>query len=73
MRYPIDVVFLDADDCVVAIRESLRPWRMTRLYGQARATLELPAGTVAECGLAPGHRLERVSDPDQSRASGDPG
>ena len=60
MRHPIDVVFLDAEDRVVALRESLRPWRMTRLFRQAYATLELPAGAVAELGLAVGHQLARI-------------
>lgn len=59
MRHPIDVVFLDAEDRVVALRESLRPWRLTRIFRQAHATLELPAGAVAELGLAVGHQLER--------------
>ena len=62
MRYPIDVIFLDAEGRVVGLREHLRPWRMTRLYRGARRALELPAGTIAEAGVETGHRL-RILEP----------
>jgi uncharacterized membrane protein (UPF0127 family) len=56
MRYPIDVVFLDADGCVVAIRHGLRPWRFASSRG-SRSVLELPAGESARLGLAEGDVL----------------
>ncbi|HEX5911198.1 MAG TPA: DUF192 domain-containing protein [Thermoleophilaceae bacterium] len=43
MRVAIDVVFLDADGGVLAVRRSLRPWRVARCRGAA-AVLECPAG-----------------------------
>jgi hypothetical protein len=57
MRYAIDVIFLDPDYRVVAIRAPLRPWRATRYYRDACAALELPAGTAAATGVEPGHQL----------------
>ncbi len=62
MRYPIDVVFLDRHGQVVAMRQNLRPWRMTRYYHQARSALELPAGAAAVAGLELGHRLVLEAD-----------
>ena len=56
MRYPIDVVFLDADVGVVALRHSLAPWRFAAAKG-ARSVLELPAGTCERVGIAVGDRL----------------
>jgi len=56
MRYPIDVVFLDADGRVVALRPALRPWRFASSRG-SRAVLELPAGDAARAGLAEGDVL----------------
>src|SRR5215210_6170549 len=44
MRFPIDVVFLEADLTVLSVRESLRPWRTAGQRG-SRSVLELPAGT----------------------------
>ena len=57
MRFPIDVVFLDDERRVVAIRPALRPWRMASAKG-ARSVLELAAGECERVGLATGDVLE---------------
>ena len=46
MRFPIDVLFLDRNNVVVAIRKDLVPNRITPLFLAAKSTLELPAGIV---------------------------
>lgn len=46
MRFNIDVVFIDRKDCVVAVLENLKPWRMSNFYAKSRRTLELPSGTL---------------------------
>jgi len=56
MRFPIDVVFLQADLTVLKVKEHVRPWRLVGSSG-ARSVLELPAGASAEHGLRPGDRL----------------
>jgi uncharacterized protein len=56
MRFPIDVVFLDDELRVVAIRAALRPWRMAAAK-QARSVLELAAGECERLGLAEGEVL----------------
>jgi uncharacterized membrane protein (UPF0127 family) len=56
MRFPIDVVFLDRDWRVVAIRHGLRPWRVAGARG-AVAALELPAGAAAAAGIEEGDVL----------------
>ena len=43
MRMNIDVVFLDPDGRVLAVRRGLGPWRVARCRGAA-AVLECPAG-----------------------------
>jgi len=66
MSFPIDVVFVDREGTILAVREALRSWRFTRIYGQSRAVLELAAGEARRIGLAPGLRvrLEPVGDRD---------
>lgn len=59
MRFPIDVVFLQADLTVLAVRENVKPWRTAGHRG-SRAVLELPAGTCRRRGLSPGDRLALV-------------
>jgi protein-S-isoprenylcysteine O-methyltransferase Ste14 len=57
MRYPIDVVFLDERLDVVHTIPALAPWAMSPRVGAATSVIELPAGTIARVGLAPGARL----------------
>ena len=59
MRFPIDVVFLDRNLSVVAVRPELAPWRTGGARG-AKVTLELAAGEAARLGIAPGMRLRRA-------------
>lgn len=47
MRFPIDVVFVDRQDCVVGLVEAMPPHRPFAGARRARRTLELPAGTIA--------------------------
>jgi hypothetical protein len=57
MRIPIDALFLDKDLTVVDICHALPPWRVSRVYFEARSVLELPAGTAAASQTQPGDRL----------------
>ncbi len=55
MRYPIDVVHLDADQAVLCI-QTLAPWRLGRFVWRAAGILELRAGEAARLGLFEGDR-----------------
>jgi uncharacterized membrane protein (UPF0127 family) len=57
MRFPIDVVYVDAADQVVGLHHSLPPWRFGRFHRRARFVIELPAGTVEATGTEVGDRL----------------
>lgn len=57
MRFPIDVVFLDEQGEVVGIEEKLAPWRLSRVYHNARCVLELPAGTVRDSQTRVGDKV----------------
>jgi uncharacterized membrane protein (UPF0127 family) len=56
MRFPIDVVFLDGELRVLAVRHRVRPWRMAGRRG-ARAVLELAAGEASRLDIPAGSRL----------------
>jgi uncharacterized membrane protein (UPF0127 family) len=56
MKFPIDAVFLDRDNLVVALFRSLPPNRITPVYLKAVSVLELPAGTL-ETEIAMGERI----------------
>ena len=57
MRFPIDVLFLDAEGTVLGAR-TIAPWRISRWYSKSRGVLELSSGTLEQTGTQPGDRLE---------------
>lgn len=60
MRYPIDVVFVDREGCVLRICAAVHAGRMRFARG-ARAVLELRAGIAAEHGLRAGVKLDELA------------
>lgn len=58
MRFPIDVVYLDAHNGIVGLTKAMPPQRLGPWIRGTQAVLELPAGTVARLGIAVGDRLE---------------
>jgi uncharacterized membrane protein (UPF0127 family) len=57
MRFPLDVVFIDADGHVVRMYHGLRPWRVSRVVRKAKAAIELPSGALARAGVGVGDLL----------------
>jgi uncharacterized protein len=47
MRFPIDVVFLDHANRVIALQTNLRPWRISSIVWKAHSVVECRAGTIA--------------------------
>lgn len=60
MRYPIDVLFVNAAGEVLRVCHSLQPWRAAYCRS-ADWVVELPAGTAAATNTAPGDRIEIAS------------
>jgi uncharacterized protein len=56
MRFPIDLVFLDAKRRVVSITPAVRPWRFAKAKA-ADSVLELAAGECDRLGLSVGTGL----------------
>jgi len=63
MRFPIDIVAVSRDGCVVKVRERVGAWRLMIAWS-AFAVIELPAGACASAGIRVGDRL--VVSPRQS-------
>lgn len=57
MWVPIKVVFYTADGAVLHRIHSLVPWRVSARVPGAAGVIELPAGTLAACGILLGARL----------------
>ncbi len=71
MRFPIDVVYLDAENRVLKIVEGMKPWRLSWCL-RAGGVVEAAAGAARACGLARGDRLE-FRRPISDRNTGEPG
>ena len=57
MRFPIDIVFLDAGDTVIRINHRLNPWRVSSVVFSARRALEIAAGEAARSGTVVGDKV----------------
>jgi hypothetical protein len=60
VRFALDLVLLDRDGRVLAVRRGVRPWRAVWPVRGTHAVLEVPAGSAC---TEPGRRL-RVQGPD---------
>ena len=58
MRFPIDVLYLTAEQRVHHIEENVRPWRITPIITEAATVLELPAHTIFNTGTRVGDHIE---------------
>lgn len=57
MLFPIDIAVLDNDWNVLALRPRMRQFRMTRIFWNAAAVLELPSGMLDSSSTAVGDVL----------------
>jgi len=60
MKHPIDVLVLDHDFRIVAIRHSLRPWRFFFWSFRYSRVLELPIDSIQRSGTELGDKLELI-------------
>lgn len=57
MSIPIDVVYVDRSDCVVAVDRAMPPWAVGKIYRQSAYVVELPVGSIDASGTQPGDQL----------------
>ena len=58
MKFPIDVIFLDRHNKVIATICDMAPRRLSRLHLGARSVLELPRGVINKSSTTVGDQLE---------------
>jgi uncharacterized membrane protein (UPF0127 family) len=57
MKFPIDVLFLNMDHEVIAMRKEVKPWRMVNFVKKAYITVEMPEGTIEHKNVEVGDLL----------------
>ncbi|UTR12329.1 DUF192 domain-containing protein [Evansella sp. LMS18] len=60
MKYPIDVLYINKDNVVVAIDEALQPGKAGARYPGASAVVELSVGSVKASETQVGHKLNFI-------------
>ena len=58
MSIPIDVLYVDNQDCIIAVDQAMKPWTIGRIRRASRYVIELPAGTAARTGTTVGDQLK---------------
>lgn len=61
MSIPIDVVYVDRSDRVVAVDKAMSPWAVGKIYRQSAYVVELPVGAIDATNTKPGDQLAVVS------------
>ncbi len=57
MRFPIDVLFLNANLDVLAVIYNMSSCRFSQRVKGARMVVEFPGGTISKTNTMPGHRI----------------
>ncbi len=57
MRFSIDVIFLNRENAVIAVKKGVAPNRLTAVHARATSVLELPAGVIAATATSPGDHI----------------
>jgi hypothetical protein len=57
MNFSIDVMFVDKNGRVVSLAGDMKPFRFSPVVPDSRLVVELPAGTLARTGTAPGDAI----------------
>ena len=58
MKFPIDVIFLNKRNRVIATIKNLQPNRVAKLYFSSASVLELPSGTLDATDIKVGDEIE---------------
>ena len=62
VRFPIDLIFLDADGRVLGLEERVAPWRVSGFYRNASRAVELPSGAIRSAGVEVGDHQTNSSE-----------
>lgn len=62
MKFSIDVIFIDKNQCVVGYIENIKPFRMSRIYFRAVSAIELSPGTITRSNVQLKDKLEVIQN-----------
>ena len=62
MQYPVDVLYLDKNGCVVNATQNLKANAVSRVIPVVKSVVELPPGSILKHNLQVGDRLDVIPD-----------
>ncbi len=68
MSFPIDLIYLAADNSVVHLQSDVEPWRFAPVRWNARTVLEVPTNTIRSTGTTLGDCIEIRKSSSQDRS-----
>jgi uncharacterized protein len=71
MRFPLDLLYLDADNIIVHLEENVRSWRFAPVRMDTVTVLELPSHTIWNSGSVVGDQMEMKLGSNNSASSKD--
>lgn len=57
MKMPIDAVYLNKSDCIIAVEKELKPWSIGGFHKGTASVMEMPSGEADRIGLFCGEVL----------------
>ncbi len=61
MRFSIDVIFVNRKNEIIGLETDFKPWRMSKIYWQAKFAVELPAGRISKSRSSEGDIIGLLS------------
>ena len=60
MSIPIDVIYVDREDRVIALDRAMKPWTIGKVYRNGAYVVEGPVGVIEGTGVAVGDQLQII-------------
>jgi len=57
MKFAIDVIFIDKNDCVVGLVANINPNRLSPIFLNSKCAIETPAGVITQSGTSIGDQI----------------
>lgn len=67
MSINLDVLFIDSENRICALRKAMTPWRFCARCASARTIIELPEGTIEKTGTDAGDFIDLKSELSDER------
>lgn len=58
MRFSIDVIFVDKNNCVVGLVERIKPFRLSPIFPRSNYAIEVSEGTIVQTKTSIGDKIE---------------